>query len=212
MNDGHFEIKIENITQKNDNNNKDINYNKTTFNLNVDYEQQEQKADDNNKENKIEIKKAIIDEIELVESKENGGDEIEEENEDRKRFQIELEFVQSLGNPDYLNYLAQRGYFKNETFLNYLKYLMYWKEPEYVKYITYPQCLALLDLLQHEQFLKEIANTQCAKYINDQLLLLWLHYKRTREWIKYDPTKLPNNIIHLINIDTNMDTNTNDSI
>lgn len=115
--------------------------------------------------------------------------EEEEESEDRKRFQIELEFVQSLANPDYLNFLAQRGYFKNETFLNYLKYLMYWKEPEYVKYITYPQCLALLELLQHENFLKEIANTQCAKYINEQLLLLWLHYKKQRKWRTIDPTK-----------------------
>ena len=93
------------------------------------------------------------------------------EDEERKRFQIELEFVQSLANPDYLNYLAQRGYFKNQTFLNYLKYLMYWKQPEYVKYITYPQCLALLELLQHENFLKEIASQQCSKYINEQLLL-----------------------------------------
>ena len=41
------------------------------------------------------------------------------EDEERKRFQIELEFVQSLANPDYLNYLAQRGYFKNQTFINY---------------------------------------------------------------------------------------------
>lgn len=98
---------------------------------------------------------------------------------ERKRFQIELEFVQSLANPNYLNFLAQRGYFKNQTFLNYLKYLMYWKEPEYCKYIVYPQCLSLLEMLQHEQFLKEIVNAQCAKYIDEQLLLLWLHYKKS---------------------------------
>ena len=121
------------------------------------------------------------------------------EDEERKRFQIELEFVQSLANPDYLNYLAQRGYFKNQTFINYLKYLMYWKQPEYVKYITYPQCLALLELLQHENFLKEIANQQCSKYINDQLLLLWLHYKKKHEWKTYDPTKIPTNIIYIHN-------------
>jgi mediator of RNA polymerase II transcription subunit 31 len=120
------------------------------------------------------------------------------EDEERKRFQIELEFVQSLANPDYLNYLAQRGYFKNQTFINYLKYLMYWKQPEYVKYITYPQCLALLELLQHENFLKEIANQQCSKYINDQLLLLWLHYKKKHEWKTYDPTKIPTNVVELI--------------
>ena len=120
------------------------------------------------------------------------------EDEERKRFQIELEFVQSLANPDYLNYLAQRGYFKNQTFINYLKYLMYWKQPEYVKYITYPQCLALLELLQHENFLKEIASQQCSKYINEQLLLLWLHYKKKHEWKTCDPTVVPANVIELI--------------
>lgn len=31
---------------------------------------------------------------------------------DAVRFQVELEFVQSLANPNYLNFLAQRDYFK----------------------------------------------------------------------------------------------------
>lgn len=39
------------------------------------------------------------------------------------RFQVELEFVQCLGNPNYLNFLAQRGYFKDPAFVNYLAYL-----------------------------------------------------------------------------------------
>ena len=120
------------------------------------------------------------------------------EDEDRKRFQIELEFVQSLANPNYLNYLAQRGYFKNPTFLNYLKYLMYWKEPEYCKYIIYPQCLSLLEMLQHENFIKEIVNAQCSKYIDEQLLLLWLHYKKRHDWIRIDPTKGAKNVEKLI--------------
>ena len=33
-------------------------------------------------------------------------------NDDAIRFQVELEFVQCLANPNYLNYLAQLGYFK----------------------------------------------------------------------------------------------------
>ncbi|XP_028643097.1 mediator of RNA polymerase II transcription subunit 31 isoform X2 [Grammomys surdaster] len=53
----------------------------------------------------------------------------------RLRFQLELEFVQCLANPNYLNFLAQRGYFKDKAFVNYLKYLLYWKEPEYAKYL-----------------------------------------------------------------------------
>lgn len=121
-------------------------------------------------------------------------DELTEEEQERKRFQIELEFVQSLANPNYLNFLAQRGYFRKQTFLNYLKYLMYWKEPEYVKYIMYPQCLSLLELLQHETFQKEILNAQCSKYIDEQLLLIWLHYKKRRDWIRVNPMKVPDGI------------------
>ncbi|XP_073874508.1 mediator of RNA polymerase II transcription subunit 31 isoform X2 [Macaca fascicularis] len=54
----------------------------------------------------------------------------------RLRFQLELEFVQCLANPNYLNFLAQRGYFKDKAFVNYLKYLLYWKDPEYAKYLN----------------------------------------------------------------------------
>ena len=43
-------------------------------------------------------------------------------------------------------------------------------------------CLHFLDLLQHENFRKEISNSQCAKFIEDQQLLHWQYYirKRTR--------------------------------
>ncbi|KAH7960987.1 hypothetical protein HPB49_025550 [Dermacentor silvarum] len=57
---------------------------------------------------------------------------VKETDEQQKlRFQIELEFVQCLANPNYLNFLAQRGYLKQKTFVNYLNYLQYWKKPEY---------------------------------------------------------------------------------
>lgn len=83
------------------------------------------------------------------------------EEKERLRFQIELEFVQCLANPNYLNFLAQRGYFKERNFINYLKYLhSYWTKPAYVKYLKYPLCLHFLELLQHEEFRKEIVNGQ----------------------------------------------------
>lgn len=84
----------------------------------------------------------------------------DQEEKQRIRFQAELEFVQCLGSPNYLNFLAQRGYFKDPTFVNYLKYLQYWKEPAYVKFLKYPVCLHFLELLQHESFRKEIVNAQ----------------------------------------------------
>ena len=45
------------------------------------------------------------------------------------RFQVGMEFVQSLANPNYFHLLAQRG------FINYLAYLLYGKEPAYVSYL-----------------------------------------------------------------------------
>lgn len=71
-----------------------------------------------------------------------------------RRFQIELEFIQCLANPWYLNSmlhllnrfrqshllfgldLAQQQYFKDEAFIRYLEYLQYWKQPEYAKFIV----------------------------------------------------------------------------
>lgn len=76
--------------------------------------------------------------------------------------------------------LAQRGYFKDQAFVNYLKYLQYWKQPEYAKYLMYPMCLYFLDLLQYEHFRREIVNSQCCKFIDDQAILQWQHYTRKR--------------------------------
>uniref|UniRef100_H2Y9N8 Mediator of RNA polymerase II transcription subunit 31 n=1 Tax=Ciona savignyi TaxID=51511 RepID=H2Y9N8_CIOSA len=101
-------------------------------------------------------------------------------NDESVRFQVELEFVQCLANPNYLNFIAQRGYFKETTFINYLKYLLYWKEATYVKYLRYPQCLHTLELLQHAEFRNELVNAPCAKFIEDQMLLHWQFYTRKR--------------------------------
>lgn len=47
-------------------------------------------------------------------------------------------------------------------------------------FCRYPVCLYFLDLLQHENFRKEIVNGQCAKFIDDQTVLHWQHYTRKR--------------------------------
>ncbi len=62
------------------------------------------------------------------------------------RFLQDLEFVQCLANPLYLEctlkyliclVLSDNGYFKETKFVNYLSYLQYFKNPEYMKYLTY---------------------------------------------------------------------------
>lgn len=69
------------------------------------------------------------------------------------RFELELEFVQSLGNPYYLNHLASQKLLTNPAFVAYLDYLQYWSRPPYLKYLTYPgPTLKNLELLQQEKF------------------------------------------------------------
>ncbi|KAK3903692.1 SOH1-domain-containing protein [Staphylotrichum tortipilum] len=73
------------------------------------------------------------------------------------RFELELEFVQSLANPQYLNYLASRKFLTNPAFVAYLAYLQYWTRPPYLKYLTFPTAsLKMLELLQQEKFRQDI--------------------------------------------------------
>ncbi|SPO03900.1 related to SOH1 protein [Cephalotrichum gorgonifer] len=73
------------------------------------------------------------------------------------RFEIELEFVQCLANPFYLNHLAAHKYLSRPEFIAYLDYLQYWSQPPYVNYLTYPgPTLRHLDLLQRENFRRDI--------------------------------------------------------
>jgi mediator of RNA polymerase II transcription subunit 31 len=53
----------------------------------------------------------------------------------RARFELELEFVQSLANPFYLHSLAQQNILDQPAFVNFLKYLLYWKEKNYARFI-----------------------------------------------------------------------------
>ncbi|UKZ81152.1 hypothetical protein TrVFT333_008923 [Trichoderma virens FT-333] len=73
------------------------------------------------------------------------------------RFEIELEFVQSLANPYYLNHLASQKLLTQPAFIAYLDYLQYWSKPPYLKYLTYPgPTLRHLQLLQRERFRQDI--------------------------------------------------------
>ena len=102
-------------------------------------------------------------------------------DQDRKRFLVELEFVQCLANPNYLTHLAKQGYFRKDEFKNYLKYLLYWKKPEYIKFIKFPECLYFLDLLQQDELYDGITNNDYVKFISEQQLLHWKYYQTRRE-------------------------------
>ncbi|GAA5957147.1 hypothetical protein JCM8115_003970 [Rhodotorula mucilaginosa] len=71
-----------------------------------------------------------------------------ERDANRIRFETELEFVQCLANPFYLQSLAQQGLFDQPTFLNYLRYLLYFRDdPRYSRFLQYPSSLEHLSLL-----------------------------------------------------------------
>ncbi|KAF2824796.1 mediator of RNA polymerase II transcription subunit 31 [Ophiobolus disseminans] len=73
------------------------------------------------------------------------------------RFELELEFVQCLANPVYLNYLATQKYFDKPEFVAYLSYLQYFKEPKYIKFLHHPgPTIQALELLQQERFRQDI--------------------------------------------------------
>ncbi|KAK6343219.1 suppressor of hpr1 [Orbilia blumenaviensis] len=91
---------------------------------------------------------------------------------DKTRFEIELEFVQCLANPFYLNYLAQGKYLQDEAFLQYLEYLDYWRQPDYVKFLSYPSfTLNALDLLRQPKFRQDIMVADTANRIMDDMLV-----------------------------------------
>lgn len=65
--------------------------------------------------------------------------------------------------------------------MRYLEYLLYFKQPEYAKTLKYPQALVMLELVQKAEFRAAIAETNKAKFIEDQLLLHWNGYMRKRQ-------------------------------
>ncbi|KAL1600781.1 Mediator of RNA polymerase II transcription subunit 31 [Paraconiothyrium brasiliense] len=82
------------------------------------------------------------------------------------RFELELEFVQCLANPAYLNYLAQQKILDKPDFVAYLGYLQYFKDPKYSKFLHHPgPTLRALELLQQERFRTEILNPSLFNYM-----------------------------------------------
>jgi len=102
------------------------------------------------------------------------------EDKERVRFEMELEFIQCLANPKYLNFLAQSLYLEDEAFVNYLKYLLYWKQPEYAKFIIYPNSLYFLDLLQKEEFRKVLKNPNICEDIHLQQFYHWQYSGKSK--------------------------------
>ncbi len=110
-------------------------------------------------------------------------DDDEEEDESpaaaQRRFETELEFVQSLANPEYLHHLAQNLYFDDPAFRDYLAYLQYWRELPYCLHVVFPHCLRMLDLLvQDDGFVDALKRTDFKDHVFAQQYNHW-RYRAT---------------------------------
>lgn len=96
---------------------------------------------------------------------------------DADRFAAELEFVQCLASPAYLNWLAQNLYFEDPAFVNFLSYLSYWTRPEYAAFVIYPHALYFLHLLQRREFRDAIGSPAYKDLIQSQQFYHWQYGK-----------------------------------
>ncbi|KAI9221277.1 SOH1-domain-containing protein [Blastocladiella britannica] len=102
---------------------------------------------------------------------------MESPDEQTHRFEMELEFIQLLANPDYLHYLATENYFSRSEFINYLKYLEYWRQPQYAKYLQFPHCLHFLTLLHDASFRASLLNPFTIDMIKQRQVAHWATYR-----------------------------------
>ena len=68
------------------------------------------------------------------------------------RFTLELEFIELLSNPHYIQYLVQQQYIQQPHFITYIKYLQYWTTPYYIHYIQHIYSLYMLEQLQSAEY------------------------------------------------------------
>jgi len=108
-----------------------------------------------------------------------------------RRFELELEFVQSLANPRYLHHLAttpnpssgasssktddeENDVLNSPEMVGYLSYLRYWYEdPRYAKYILYPHSLYFLKLLQDPSFRRAMRNPRRVEEVHTAQFQFW---------------------------------------
>jgi mediator of RNA polymerase II transcription subunit 31 len=99
----------------------------------------------------------------------------------KNRFELELEFVQSLASPAYLHFLASSTNSEGQSLLldshfkAFLSYLQKtWSQPDYSTYITYPHSLYFLDLLIHNDAVcRELAQVSFRNFCHQQQYYAW---------------------------------------
>lgn len=101
------------------------------------------------------------------------------------RFTMELEFVELLANPYYLQSLAQNGLLNDDSpLIEYLQYLQYWTKPEYIKYLDHPHALYFLEILLESSFRKALLDPNYINLLHSQQYWHWRSYRYNR-YIQY---------------------------
>ncbi|MBW0513773.1 hypothetical protein O181_053488 [Austropuccinia psidii MF-1] len=91
------------------------------------------------------------------------------------RFEEDLEFVQSLANPHFVQELTLNDTLRSETMINYLNYLKYFHDPDYARFVRYPNALKILDLLNtSEKFRTMIETQETAQLLTDKFIQNWI--------------------------------------
>ena len=67
--------------------------------------------------------------------------------------QEDMEFIQLLSNPKYIEFLIAHKFFENQNFIYYLKYLDYIRRSSLIHLIKYPICLKMLNNIQDPNFI-----------------------------------------------------------
>ncbi|POW12442.1 hypothetical protein PSTT_04506 [Puccinia striiformis] len=104
-----------------------------------------------------------------------SGDLQKEKKANQVRFEEDLEFVQSLANPHFVQELTLNGALRSETMISYLQYLKYFHDPDYARFVRYPNSLKILDLLNcSEQSRTMIETDQHAQLLTNKLIQNWI--------------------------------------
>jgi mediator of RNA polymerase II transcription subunit 31 len=103
------------------------------------------------------------------------------------RFTCELEFIELLANPWYLQHLAQHKYFDDANFLRYLDYLSYWSLPAYARHVTHTHALAFLEMLRSPAFRAQLLVPAYVEQLHAQQFWHWRSYRYNRYKERHTP-------------------------
>ncbi len=93
------------------------------------------------------------------------------------RVEEDLEFLQMLSSPDYIEFLITNKFFEDENFLYYLKYLDYIRNSRLIRFVKYPICLKMLENLQNPRFVNYWTDNRSlfTNFVNGQMFGHYIH-------------------------------------